>query len=113
MIQKKIDLFWELHLIVEGQVSSLPQQNTLQIIGKSREIDNSPVIWGYSILDQKECESSVLLPLFHLDNLIPVETPHLELPVKVPDRERHEVLVSNAALKYERVGVMCNDIQSE
>ena len=40
-----------------------------------------------------------LLPLLHLHDLVPVEAAHLELPVEVPHRERHEVLVRNAALQ--------------
>ena len=40
-----------------------------------------------------------LLPLLHLHDLVPVEAAHLQLPVEVPHRERHEVLVRNAALQ--------------
>ena len=39
------------------------------------------------------------LPLLHLHDLVPVEAAHLQLPVEVPHRERHEVLVRNAALQ--------------
>ena len=40
-----------------------------------------------------------LLPLLHLHDLVPVEAAHLQLPVEVPHRERHEVLVRDAALQ--------------
>ena len=40
-----------------------------------------------------------LLPLLHLHDLVPVEATHLQLPVEVPHRERHEVLVRDAALQ--------------
>ena len=45
--------------------------------------------------------TALLLPLLHLHNLIPVEAPHLELPVEVPDGERDEVLVCDPALSME------------
>jgi hypothetical protein len=43
-------------------------------------------------------EFCVYLPLFHGDDLVPVESPHLELPVEVANGEGDEFLVVDAAL---------------
>ena len=51
------------------------------------------VIWNDLNVDLK-----VILPLLHLDDLIPVESSHLELPVEVPHGESHKVLVSDSTL---------------
>ena len=37
-------------------------------------------------------------PLFHADDLVPREAPHLQLPVQIPDGERDQVLVGDSAL---------------
>ena len=39
-----------------------------------------------------------VLPLLHLDDLVPVEAPHLELPVEVPHGQGDQVLVCDPAL---------------
>ena len=73
----------------------------LQIIRKSSKIHQ--VIGNVSILDsfqQTRAVSSavVLLPLFHLDNLVSVQSSHLQLSVEVSDGESHQVLVSDTTL---------------
>lgn len=41
-------------------------------------------------------------PLLHGDDLVAVEAAHLELPVEVADRQRHQLLVIDAALHQRR-----------
>ena len=41
-------------------------------------------------------------PLLHGDDLVAVEAAHLELPVEVAHRQRHQLLVIDAALHQRR-----------
>ena len=47
----------------------------------------------------KEREKFCSLPLLHLNDLISVESPHLQLAVEVAHREGHQLLVCDPTLK--------------
>ena len=58
-------------------------------------------MFQYWILSSREEQVAVfLLPLFHLDNLVSVQSSHLQLSVEVADGESDEVLVSDPTLQY-------------
>ena len=46
--------------------------------------------------------------MFHLDNLVSVQSSHLQLSVEVADGESDEVLVSDPTLQY-----TCSDVMIE
>ena len=48
---------------------------------------------------KKEREKFCSLPLLHLNNLISVESPHLQLAVEVSHRKSHQLLVCDPTLK--------------
>ena len=66
-------------------------------------------MFQYWILSSREEQVAVfLLPLFHLDNLVSVQSSHLQLSVEVADGESDEVLVSDPTLQY-----TCSDVMIE
>ena len=62
---------------------------------------------GFLPADTKRRVEEVL-PLFHLDNLVSVQSSHLQLSVEVADGESDEVLVSDPTLQY-----TCSDVMIE